>query len=379
MTKTYTSRRTLMRGVAAGKLFVACALAASLSLGAGPALACTGIMLRNADGSIVHGRTLEFGIFIETDVVLVPRGYAFTGLTPLGDGMSWEARYAALGTIAFGNLAIMDGLNEEGLAVGAFYFPGYAEYTETTTENQAISMSMADFPNWLLTSFASVEEVRAAIEAGGVAIAPTLLPGWPPVLQPFHYVVYDRTGASIVIEPIGGELVVHDNPLGVITNSPSFDWHMTNLRNYIALDPRNVPPVEIAGETFAQFGQGSGMLGLPGDFTPPSRFVRAAVFSATAIPEENAERGVFQTFHILNNFDIPVGIAREEHDGVIHTDYTQLTAARDPQALRYYWKSYEDQTIRMIDMTALDLDGDRILSVSTAGEQPVLDVTNDME
>ena len=116
------------------------------------ATACTGIMLRAKDGSTVSGRTLEFGIFIDTDVVLVPRGMAFTGLTPLGDGMEWKATYAAVGTIAFGNLAILDGMNEKGLSVGAFYFPTFAGYTETTEANRAVSMSMADFPNWLLTS-----------------------------------------------------------------------------------------------------------------------------------------------------------------------------------------------------------------------------------
>ncbi|MEO1198953.1 MAG: choloylglycine hydrolase family protein [Pseudomonadota bacterium] len=344
------------------------------------ALACTGIMLRTADGSVVHGRTVEFGFFVDTDVVLVPRGYEFTGQTTLGDGMSWEAEYAVLGAIAFDNLAILDGINEQGLAMGSFYFPSFAEYTETTPENQARSLSMSDFPNWVLTRFANVEEVRAAVEADEVFISPTLIPGFPPEPQPFHYVIYDRSGASIVIEPVGGDLIVHDNPLGVLTNSPNFDWHMTNLRNYVALDPRNVPPVSVAGETFAQLGQGSGMLGLPGDFTPPARFVRAAVFSATAIPEENAERGIFQAFHILNNFDIPVGVAREEHEGVLHTDYTMLTVARDPQALRYYWKTYEDQTIRMADMTALDLDADEVIRVSTTFEpQPVVDMTSQMQ
>jgi choloylglycine hydrolase len=343
-----------------------------------PALACTGIMLRTADGSIVHGRTLEFGIFVDTDIVLVPREYKFVGETPLGPGKKWSAKYAAVGTIAFGNLAILDGMNEKGLAVGAFYFPTFAEYTPTTAENQAASMSMADFPNWLLTNFASVAEIRAALKAGDAVVAPTLLKGWPAGVQPFHYVVYDASGVSIAIEPVGGVLKVHENPLGVMTNSPTFDWHMTNLRNYISLNPRNVPPVTISGQTFRQLGQGSGMLGLPGDFTPPARFVRAAVFSATAIPEKNAERGIFQIFHILNNFDIPVGVAREEAHGVVHTDYTMLTAARDPQALKYYWKSYEDQTIRSVSMRDLDLNADKIIKISTKGDQPVVDVTKSM-
>jgi len=189
-----------------------------------------------------------------------------------------------------------------------------------------------------------------------------------------RYVVYDRSGKSIVIEPVGGRLLVHDNPLGVMSNSPTFDWHMTNLRNYIALDPRNIPPIEVAGETFKQLGQGSGMLGLPGDFSPPSRFVRAAVFSATAIPSKDAEAGIAQVFHILNNFDIPVGVAREEADGVIHTDYTMLTMARDPQALAHYYKSYDDQTLRVVRMKDFDLDGEGVKLLNTRGEQPIVEM-----
>lgn len=100
-----------------------------------------------------------------------------------------------------------------------------------------------------------------------------------------------------------------------MANSPTFDWHMTNLRNYVALNPNNVPPVSIFAQKFKLQGQGSGILGLPGDLTPPSRFVRAAVFTATAIPEETAEKSILQVFHILNNFDIPAGAVREVHEG----------------------------------------------------------------
>ena len=164
-----------------------------------------------------------------------------------------------------------------------------------------------------------------------------------------------------------------------MSNSPTFDWHITNLRNYIALNPRNVPPVKIAGETFRQLGQGSGMLGLPGDFSPPPRLVRAAVFSATAIPSDTAEKGIEQVFHILNNFGIPVGVAREESDDVIHTDYTMLSTARDPQSLRYYYKSYDDQTIRMVDLKKFDPTAKAIKMLSTKSEQPIVDLTADVK
>ena len=340
---------------------------------------CTGIMLRNEDGSVVHGRTGEFGYFLETDAVVVPRGYAFTGETPDGDGLSFTTKYAAVGLICFDVMGFLDGLNEAGLALGAFYFPSYAGYTTITEENRERALSPSQFANWVLGQFATVDEVRAAIEGDEVVIAPTPVDGFGEDAPPFHYVVYGEDGESIVIEPIDGKLVIHDNPLGVMTNSPTFDWHMTNLRNFIALDPRNVPPITVAGETFGQLGQGGGMLGLPGDFTPPSRFVRAAVFSATAVPSVNSADGIEQVFHILNNFDIPVGVARDEHDGTVYSDYSCVTTARDPHDLRYYYKTYADQTIRMVDLKQFDLEAEAVVKLKTNTDQPIVDMSSQLK
>ncbi len=206
------------------------------------------------------------------------------------------------------------------------------------------------------------------MEAGEAIVAPTLLPGWPPTVQPFHWIVYDKSGKSLVIEPIGGKLVVTDNPLGVLTNSPSFDWHVTNLRNYIALNPRHVPPVKLDGKTFQSFGMGAGMLGLPGDFTPPSRFVRAAVFSATAFPVADAKAGVFNGFHLLNNFDIPYGISkgrRARRPDDLHGDARSAGPA--------HVLGFEDQTIRMVDLNRFDLDAKEVMRLPTATDtQPVV-------
>lgn len=196
---------------------------------------------------------------------------------------------------------------------------------------------------------------------------------------PFHYVVYDRTGASIVIEPIGGKLIVHENPLGVVTNSPTFDWHMTNLRNYITLNPNNVPEGKIGKLELQAFGMGNGMFGLPGDFSPPSRFVRAAIFSANAIPSDNADEGIEHVFHILNNFDIPKGIGRSYDDGSLEADYTILTTAKDSLNLRYYYKTYDDQTIRMVDMKQLDLDAKDIQKFPIVSEQPIVDMSSKLK
>ncbi|GAB4234127.1 MAG: choloylglycine hydrolase family protein [Chlamydiales bacterium] len=339
------------------------------------ASACTGILLKTQDGSIVHGRTVEFGVFIDTSVAVIPRNYEFVGSTPMGPGKKYTSRYAALGIFTYDNVKLMDGINEAGLALGAFYFPTFAEYSHVTSENVEKALSPIDFSNWILTQFSSLDEIRKAIEKESVLIVPTVIEGWGSETPPFHYIVYDKKGKSIVIEPLDGKLVVKDNPIGVLTNSPSFDWHLTNIRNYIALNPRNVPPIKIDGTQFASLGQGSGMLGLPGDFTPPSRFVRATVFSASAIPEKTADQGILQTFHILNNFDIPIGVARHVEDGVIHSDYTMLTVARDPQSLKYYYKTYDDQTIRYVDLSQFDLNAKQIKFLSTKSSQPLVNMT----
>jgi choloylglycine hydrolase len=361
--------------------------ASAIALTVAPAAqACTGIKLANTDGTTVHGRTVEFGTKIDISIAAIPRGTEFKGRAPGGDGLKYAAKYAAIGAVTFKDLALADGLNEAGLAAGAFYFPGFAQYAEVTPQNRGKALSPVDFTNWLLTQFADVSEVRAAIEAGQAIIAPTVLEGWGPEPPPFHYVVYDKTGASIVVEPVGGTLKVHDNPLGVVTNSPAFDWHMTNLRNYISLRPLNVPSVKIGPVELKPLGQGSGMVGMPGDFTPPSRFVRAAIYSTTAVPSATADEGIKQTFHILNNFDIPIGVAGEKRGGEVGYDYTLYTVARDPANLRYYWRSYDDQTIRMIDMKTLGLVGPslaigaapkvRLLGVTTT--QPIVDMTGQL-
>lgn len=361
------------------KLIVMSAAITLMLMGQSVANACTGIQLQTEDGTFVSGRTLEFGISFDISIIVVPRNYEFAGQTSLGAGKKWKAKYASVGVMLADNEVILDGINEKGLSVGSFYFPGFAGYSVTKPENQAISMSSSDITQWIVSQFATVDEVRAAIENGEVAISPVLTPGFPPQVQPFHFIVYDKGGKSLVIEPLDGKLVLHDNPLGTMANSPTFDWHMTNLRNYVALNPNNVPPVSIFGETFKQLGQGSGMLGLPGDFTPPSRFVRAAVFSATAIPEKNAEKGIQQVFHILNNFDIPVGVAREVHDGVIHSDYTMLTVARDSKNNRFYYNTYDDQTIRMVDLSKFDPDASMIKKISAKSEQSIIDVTDNLK
>ncbi len=348
-------------------VMVACLVLGSLE-------ACTGIRLTAKDGSVVHGRTLEFGIPLETKIAVIPRGMQFTGMTPLGKGLVYTTKYAAVGALLSNDPSMADGMNEKGLSVGTFFFAGCASYTPVSAANQSRGLSAMDFPNWILSQFATIDEVLEGIQT--VVITPTQLSEWGRVAPPFHYIVYEKSGRSIVIEPVDGRLVVHENPLGVLTNSPTFDWHMTNLRNYINLRSVNAAPLKIEGMTLSPMGLGSGMWGLPGDFTPPSRFVRAAIFCFTAIPPDNAAQGVLQSFHILNQFDIPRGVSRELDGSRVEIDATLVTCVRDPQSLKYYFKTYEDQTIRVVDLSSFDLNANVVKKMASKGLETYIDVSS---
>jgi choloylglycine hydrolase len=329
-------------------------------------------MLKAADGSSINGRTVEFGKQIDLAAIVTPKNYAFSGTLPDGSkGMQYKAKYAVVGANAYGEDAVIDGLNEAGLSVGAFYFPGYADYADVTAENKSSAMSATEYANWLLTQFATVDEVKANYDKA--VIVPTEPSGWG-LAPPFHYVVYDKSGNSVVIEPLDKKLVIYDNPIGVITNSPDFTWHMTNLANYVNLSPMGATPKDVDGVKLQAFGMGSGLHGMPGDFTPPSRFVRAAIFSTTAVTPNDGREAVFQTFHILNQFDIPKGAVRAEIAKKVEVEWTLATTVKDPQAGQYYFRTYDNQAIQMVDLNAAGTTGKAIQTFEVDNMQAVSEI-----
>lgn len=350
-------------------------LAMTILAACGPSLApaCTGITLKPKDGSIIFARTLEFAMDLQSDIIIVPRGKESVGTAP-GDrpGLRWRTKYGAVGANAFGMPVTIDGLNDKGLSVGLFYFPGFAKYQEVKAEDFGKALAPWELGAFLLGTCADVKEAVAAAKTVRVGEVVQKDMG---IVPPAHYIVNDANGGSVVLEYVGGELQVHANPLGVMSNSPTFDWHMTNLSNYVTMSAANVEKIDLAGKEIKGLGQGSGMLGLPGDFTPPSRFVRAVAFTKSAVPVDNAREGVLQAFHLLNQFDIPKGAARGVEQGKEVADYTLWTSAADLKNLRYYFRTYHNSRIRMVDLKSVDLDAKEIKTISMKGEEQIEDVS----
>lgn len=342
-------------------------------LGSTAVWACTGITIKPKDGSVIFARTLEFAADLKSNVIIVPRGKEYVGTAPGNQpGLRWKTKYGTVGANAFDMPVVIDGLNDQGLSVGLFYFPGFAKYQQVKAGDFNKSLAPWELGSFLIGTCADVKEAVAA--AHSVLVGPVVQKdmGFVP---PAHYIVTDAAGNSAVLEYVNGELKVHANPLGVMANAPTFDWHMTNLSNYVTLSRKNIERIDLAGKEIQGLGQGSGMLGLPGDFTPPSRFVRAVAYSKTAVPVASAKEGVLQAFHILNQFDIPKGAAQGIEHGEEVYDYTLWTSAADLKNLRYYFRTFDNSRIRLVDMKSVDLDAPEIKTISMQGEEQIEDVS----
>jgi choloylglycine hydrolase len=320
-------------------------------------LACTGISLQSRDQGVVAARTVEWSLSDAQHyrIAVFPRTKTYTSLTPEGaNGMQWGGRYGFLSMTAYGQDYGPDGLNEAGLYVGMYYLPGFADYAPFDPQQKSKSLSVGDFMQWMLSSFKTVDEVRTQLSS--VRVINVKDERFGGAALPFHWKVSDPTGKSIVIELVnGGEMKVYDAFQGVITNSPTYDWHLTNMRNYLSMTPEANKPLAVGDLNLTPLGAGSGMLGLPGDYTPPSRFIRAAALTASARPLDTSKDAVFEAFRILDNFNIPLGatVPRSTMPKDI-TSATQITTAADLKERVFYYHTMFNRDVRMIDLKKID-------------------------
>ncbi|MCE9546320.1 MAG: choloylglycine hydrolase family protein [Planctomycetia bacterium] len=327
--------------------------AAALCRWADDAAACTDARVVAKDGSVVTGRTMEFGIDMQSRLIVQPRGAKLTSPAPGGkQGLTWEVKYGFVFLDALQTGKSVDGLNEAGLGIGALYLPNLGKYADVEPSRREYALSNLQFCAWALSRFATVDELRKEVQTVSVWGEPVAQLN--DTVMPVHYVVHDASGKSIVLEWIDGKLSIYDNLVGVMTNCPSYDWHLTNLRNFSNLSPFNTPPLDIGGESFTQIGQGSGLIGLPGDPTPPSRFVCTALALKFSAPVNTDAEALVLVQKVINRVDIPRGLTRVKPDST-EGDYTQWAVFRDHTQRILYWRTYDNMSLRAVDLRKLDL------------------------
>jgi choloylglycine hydrolase len=334
-------------------------------LGMIDAIGCTDFRVMAKDGTVVIARSMEFAADLKSNLRTSNRNRVNNMTAPDGKpGLAWKSKYGYL---------YLDGMNEAGLSFEALYLPNLAAYQAVPAGKDNQALPYIHLGDWVLGNFKTVDEVKAALQS--VYVYEEKIPGQGDMVFPLHFSIYDNTGKGIVVEYVAGKLTIYDS-IGVLTNSPIYSWHTTNLENYLHLSPLNPKSVAISGKTFEANGQGFGMIGLPGDITPPSRFVKVATLAKAAVPAEDATGAVNLAEHIINNVDIVRGIAREPISGNYIDETTQWTVFKDLTHKIFYYHTYNDLTLRSVAMDKMDFtENAPRLMMPIASPATIMDVT----
>jgi choloylglycine hydrolase len=234
--------------------------------------ACTAVNIKAVDGTVIAGRTMEWAFDMKWTINSIPQGTKFRTAAPDAlklPPIQFITKYAVLGVspgVIPGSPALLEGQNSAGLAMSGNFLPGYTEY-QTVTAKDLDYVSILDFGTLALGMFANIAELKKELPRYKVWYDASLPSGpTPPWL---HFVFTDRSGASIIIEFVKGQMRIHDNVANVLTNAPTYDWHITNARNYLSLSNFGPSSVIVNGQNVTELGQGGGLVGLPADYTPP--------------------------------------------------------------------------------------------------------------
>ncbi len=306
--------------------------ATTLAATIGIAAACTAVDITATDKSVIAGRTMEWAFDMKWTLISQPKGTELTLSAPKATGLPDKkvtTKYAVVGVSAgiIPGGALLDGQNSQGLSMSGNFLPGFTQYQTITPQDQNYQ-SVLTFGSWALGNFASVAELREALKTMKVWADDSLPSG--PTPPTIHFVFVDRSGAGIVVEYVKGEVQIHENVAHTLTNAPTYDWHLNNVRNYLSLSTIAVPQRQIGSVNVTELGQGGGFMGLPADYTPPSRFVRATALRHSVPQPKTAGEAAQAIVHILNNVDIPVGVAQSRMpDGSLISDYTQWIVIKD--------------------------------------------------
>jgi choloylglycine hydrolase len=346
--------------------------------------ACTYVDVEAKDGSVVIGRSIEWGFPMEYTFSVVPKGETFTASYPADQvakdfkPLTWVNKYAYAGVGATVQAGLDSAQNEAGLNMEGLNLPGFTEFQTVTPEDKQV-LALSDLGDWLMGNFATVQEVREALPGCTVWTPPVAAQGSATI----HLAITDRTGAGIVVEYVKGKLNIHDNVTHTMTNSPPYDWHLTNLRNFMTLVPKDTVSVEREGYSLHQLSTGDGMTGLPGDFKSASRFVKVSLLRSFAAPVDTAEEAYALAGHLLNTVDIPKGsVDSGEYEGKSMLETAQITLVKDLTNNKVFVSDYAHRlNYLLIDLNKLFAQNKKIGPVlfSSFISQPAVDITDSIK
>ena len=320
---------------------------------------CTAATYRTDD--FYMGRTLDYEFSYGEEITVMPRNFPLS----FRHGGGTDRHYAIIGMahVADGYPMFYDAVNEKGLGMAGLNFAASARYSEPEDGKQ--NVAQFEFIPWVLSQFASLEQARSAIEK--INLVGTTYDSRYPAAK-MHWIIADKSGA-ITVEPTEGGLKIYDNAPGVLTNEPPFDMQLFNLNNYMRLSPRQPENSFSDALDLGTYSRGMGGLGLPGDLSSMSRFVRAAFTKLNSLSESGEAESVGQFFHILGSVEQVRGCCEVAQDKYEITIYTSCFNADKGV---YYYTTYNNRRITAVDMHRENLDSDSLARYPMLDKEDVL-------
>ena len=297
------------------------------------------------------GRNLDLnGSYLET-ITITPRAYPLTFL--MAEALA--NHYAMIGTAVIWNEYPLyyDATNEKGLSMAGLNFPKSAHYN--TPQTGSANIAPFEFIPWILAQCSSVSQAKQLLEKVSIVDIPfsDRIP-----LTPLHWIIADAQEAITVEATIEG-LKIYENNIGILTNEPPFPYHIHHLQNYMQVSPRPVQNFFSKDYTLTAFSAGMGSLGLPGDYSSASRFVRAAFVKCNSVSDGSQEGDIHQFFHILSAVAMPRGcVELSDNDFEI----TQYSSCCDTDLGIYYYHTYHNRQINAVDIRKENLDAEALIS-----------------
>ncbi len=319
---------------------------------------CTAISFKGDD--FYFGRTLDNEFSFGEQITVIPRNFKFD--FRFLNSVTSHYAIIGMGIIKSNYPLLFDAVNEKGLCVAGLNFVGNAHFNSVDTAKY--NVAVFEFIPWVLSTFSSVEEVKSALL--NVNLVDVAFSDQLPVAQ-LHWMISDKE-ASIVVESVKEGLKVYENPVGVLTNNPTFTEQMFKLNDYMSLSPK-APNNSFCKELELRvYSKGMGALGLPGDLSSTSRFVRAAFIKCNSVKCAGERANVNQFFHILNSVNQPKGC--NIADGGKY-EYTVYTSCCNADKGIYYYTTYDNHQITAVDMHRCDLDGCDMIGFNADSDEQI--------
>jgi choloylglycine hydrolase len=355
--------------------------ALALSIPFSQGVACTAISMVTPDDHVATGRTMEWGFNWDWSLMYVPQGTNQSITAPSDSNLpkiNYSSKYSVLGTGLVRNAEdlFLDGQNSEGLSLSANYLPGFTEYQKVDSSDKNYA-SILEITTYILSEAATVTDAKEILSKTKVwSDKSTMVDGVSPQL---HFLITDKAGKGIIVEYVDGKIKITpmDTKVKVMTNAPTIDWHLTNLRNYFNLSNHTIARIKLGDENTQNpknqnpedinaLGQGNGLLGMPGDYSPPSRFIKTVAlgyYSDLKGPKD--ESAVDKITHVLNNVDIPKGAVVETMGDQKMFDHTAYTVVKDQTDNKLYLRTYNKiNSPVMIDLNNLDKSHSKAFSIN---------------